>query len=173
MNEISTDLFEHTTPPAMMPISSDSTPTACQTATPIPETVSAMEPRFRKSMSARHRIRRSIPGAMQNQRPSSPESQNGTTDHAEPIRAETWSNPSQEPQKLDNKPEVIRICLDETQAAVISAILDRHQAKTKICGVLCAVTRSFRPAAGIVTVELQILEVDRRTVNAVRKLLRA
>jgi hypothetical protein len=172
MNEISTDLFEHTTPPAMMPISSDSTPTACQTATPIPETVSAMEPRFRKSMSARRRIRRSMPGAMQNQRPSSSESPSGNVAAAEPIRAETSSNPPQAQQKPANKPEIICVTLNVDQAKTLGPILDRHRQTNRIMGLLCTITRSYRPSAGCVTVELQILEVDRRTANAVRKLLR-
>jgi hypothetical protein len=128
MNEISTDLFEHTTPPAMMPISSDSTPTACQTATPTPETVSAMEPRFRKSMSARRRIRRSMPGVMQNQRPSSSESPSGNVAAAERIRAEISSNPPQELQKPASEPEIVRITLDQNQVA--------------ITGLLAVITRS-------------------------------
>jgi hypothetical protein len=165
VKEIPQDLFQRETPVAMATISRPKAPAICPVI-PIPETISATEPRFRKSL--RHRVSRKPAALAKNQCAS----QNGSTDHAEPIRAETSSNPSQDQQKPDNNSEVIRICLDETQAAVISAILDRHQAKTKICGVLCALTRSYRPAEGCTTVELQVLEADQRTIAALRKIAR-
>src|SRR6266436_6405798 len=147
MKNIQRDLFRRETPVAMATISRPKAPAICPVI-PIPETISATEPRFRKSL--RHRVSRKPAALAKNQCVS----QNGSTDHAEPIRAETSSNPSQDQQKPDNngkiregrpgktvvchdsfllgEPEIIRITLDETQAAMLGPILDQHRDKTKM-----------------------------------------
>jgi hypothetical protein len=70
------------------------------------------------------------------------------------------------------RPKILRLTLDETQASIVGPLLDRHRDATKITGLLCVLARSFRPAAGMVTIELQILPVDRRTVSALERLVR-
>jgi hypothetical protein len=68
------------------------------------------------------------------------------------------------------KREVLRLTLDADQARIVGPLLDKHRDTTKITGLLAVLARSYRPTVGMVTVELQILEVDRLTVNAVRKI---
>jgi hypothetical protein len=123
-----------------------------------------------RSTLARRRVRSSMPGAMQNQRPSSSESRNGNVAAAEPIRAETSSNTPQKPQKPASEPEIVRVTLDQNQAAILGPVIDKHRDATRITGLLAALTRSYRPAAGMVTLELQVLEADQRTIAAVRKI---
>jgi hypothetical protein len=111
-----------------------------------------------RSTLARRRVRSSMPGTMETKSPSSPAPQNGNVSHD----AETITSPGNQPQKTASEPEIVRLTLDETQSSILSQILDRHHEATRITGLLAAVTRSYRAAAGMVTVELQILEADRR-----------
>jgi len=62
--------------------------------------------------------------------------------------------------------------LDQTQSAIVGPLLDKHRDASKITGLLCVLAKSFRPIEGCVTLELQILRVDRKTANQVLKLLR-
>jgi len=80
------------------------------------------------------------------------------------------SSESESNQKAAESPEIIRITLDQTQAAILDPILDRHRAQTKITGVLAVLARSYRPSAGMVTLELQIVEADERTIAALHKI---
>ena len=94
-----------------------------------------------------------------------------------PDRRGTWQT-KRKPNDNEPRPqtetasqnEIIRITLDETQAAILAPILDKHRAATRITGLLAAVTRSFRPVAGCISVELQVLETDQRTIAALRKI---
>jgi hypothetical protein len=158
MKRIFTDLFEHATPLAMMPISSAKTSTVGQPPT---ISISAMESRskFRKSIRARRRVSRT--GAAPGRPKEKP------IDNEPRPQTETASRELPHP-----KPEVLRLTLDADQTRIVGPLLDKHRDATKVTGLLAVLARSFRPAAGRVTLELQILEVDRRRANAVRKLFR-
>jgi hypothetical protein len=82
------------------------------------------------------------------------------------------SSESESNQKAAESPEIIRITLDQNQAAILAPMLDRHRAQTKITGLFCALTRSFRPAVGMVTLELQILDVGQGVIAALKKIAR-
>jgi hypothetical protein len=118
-----------------------------------------------RSTPARRLGRASMPGAIQPKSPNSPAPQNGNV-----SAAETITSPGNQPQKTASEPEIVRLTLDETQSSILSQILDRHREATRITGLLAAVTRSYRAAAGMVTVELQLVEVDQRTIAALCKL---
>jgi hypothetical protein len=62
--------------------------------------------------------------------------------------------------------------LDEIQSTLLNPLLNKQRDAKKITGLLCVVSRSFRPCAGMVTIELQIVEVDQRTIAALRKIAR-
>jgi hypothetical protein len=158
MNGISTDLFEHATPPATMPISSAKTSTVGQ---PPMISISAMESRskFRKSIRARRRVSRT--GAAPGRPKEKP------IDNAPGPQTETASRELPHPE-----PEVLRLTLDAEQAAILGPALDKHRKATKITGLFCAITRSYRPSAGMVSVELQLIETDQRTIAALRKIAR-
>jgi len=68
--------------------------------------------------------------------------------------------------------QVIRIPLDSSQLERLKPILDTNRNATKLEGILCTLSRAYSPAAGLTVLELQVLPVDRRTANAVCKLLR-
>jgi hypothetical protein len=153
------DLFQSSTVEMTKAISSAS-------ILPISELVNQMaRRRTPRSIPARRRVTRQR--TAQNRRRASP---NGNTEHAEPIRAETSSNPSQDQQKPDNKPEIICVTLNADQAKTLSPILDRHRQANRIMGLLCTITRSYRPSSEMITVELQVLEADQRTIAALRKI---
>jgi hypothetical protein len=150
MKKTDLDLFPDATLPAILTISRNSTSTACPAPT---ISISATESRskFRRSIGVRRRV--------------------------SPIGAEP-GKPKEKPNDNEPRPqtetasqnEIIRITLDETQAAILAPILDKHRAATRITGLLAAVTRSFRPVAGCISVELQVLETDQRTIAALRKI---
>jgi hypothetical protein len=75
-------------------------------------------------------------------------------------------------QQTASEPQIVRITLDETQTAIVGPLLDKQSDATKITRLLCVLARSFRPAAGMVTLELQILPVTRRTLTALQKISR-
>jgi hypothetical protein len=62
--------------------------------------------------------------------------------------------------------------LDETQSAIVNPLLDKHRDASKITGLLCVLAKSFRPIQGCVTLELQLLEVDQRSIAALQKISR-
>jgi hypothetical protein len=158
MNGISTDLFEHATPPTMMTISSAKT----STVGPPPTTsISAMESRskFRKSIRARRRVSRT--GAA----PGGPKEK--PNENEPRPQMETASRELPHP-----KPEVLRLTLDADQTKIVDPLLDKHRDATRITGLLAALTRSYRAAAGFITIELQVLEADQRTIAALRKIPR-
>jgi hypothetical protein len=174
MKNTSQDLFQSSTanmtPSMAKPMSSPNTPNFSETV----NRLAARRPQ--RSIPARRRVRGSLtPSAMENQRLSSFESQNGNV----AVNAETITSPGNQsgptplaPKTLASNPEIVRITLDTNQAAILGPILDHHRAKTKITGVLCALTRSFRPSAGCTTLEMQVLEADQRTIAALIKIAR-
>jgi hypothetical protein len=100
------------------------------------------------------------------------ESQNGNVADPETITSpENQSGPpALAPKTPASEPEIIRITLDQTQVAILGPVIDKHRDATRITGLLAVITRSYRASAGIVTVELQILEADRRTIAALHKI---
>jgi hypothetical protein len=62
--------------------------------------------------------------------------------------------------------------LDETQTAIVEPLLDKDRDASKITGLLCVLAKSFRPAEGCVTLELQLLPTSQRTIAALRKIAR-
>jgi hypothetical protein len=77
--------------------------------------------------------------------------------------------PQTQPQQPARKPQIVRITLDETQTAIVGPLLDNHRDATKITGLLCVLARSFRPVAGMITIELQLLVANQRVIAALEK----
>lgn len=76
----------------------------------------------------------------------------------------------QQQQQPASEPQTVRITLDETQTAIVGPLLDKHRDASKITGLLAVLAKSFRPAEGCVTLELQLIEVDQRSIAALRKI---
>jgi hypothetical protein len=75
-----------------------------------------------------------------------------------------------QPASASSTPQIIKITLDQSQAAIINPMLDKHRDATKITGLLAALTRSYSPIEGCVTLELQLIEVDRRSLTTLQKI---
>ena len=126
-----------------------------------------------RSIPPRHRVHTSTPGAIQPKSPNSPAPQNGKKSDAQTITIpgnQPGPTPLLAPKTNAGNSEIVKLTLGPEQSEIIGAILDRHRDKTKITGVLCALTRSFRPSAGCTTLEMQVLEVNQRTIDALRKI---
>jgi hypothetical protein len=85
-------------------------------------------------------------------------------------QTETATNPPASPTLPER--QVIRIPLDSAQLERLTPILDAHRNASKLEGIFCTLSRAYSPVAGVTVLELQLLEVDRRTANAVVKLVR-
>jgi hypothetical protein len=88
------------------------------------------------------------------------------------LAASGCSNPPQEPQKPASEPEIVRIPLDSNQLERVAPILDVAKSTSRLEGIFCTLSRAYSPVAGTTVLELQVMRLDRRIANAVRKLLR-
>jgi hypothetical protein len=96
---------------------------------------------------------------------------NADTQARKPSAREPQTSETQ-PQQPASKPQFVRITLDETQTAILEPILNKHRDATTITGLLCVVSKSFRPFEGCVTIELQVLVANQRVIAALEKITR-
>jgi hypothetical protein len=85
------------------------------------------------------------------------------------AKSRTLPRPQQQPA---SEPQIVRITLDETQTAIVGPLPDKHRNQSGITGLLAVLAKSFRPIEGCVTLELQLIEVDQRSIAALRKIAR-
>src|SRR5271165_2324518 len=169
MQKMSTDLFEHSTPLAMMFTSRNSTSAApprnsCTTSTPImstgPPRAQPASPRSSTTNSRRRRYTKKSAAVGAKEKPNQ-------STRPQTLTASTLPNSTE----LTGR-QIIRIPLDCDQVKRLAPVLDANRNATKLEGVLCTLSRAYSPAAGFSVLELQILRVDRKTANQVLKLVR-
>jgi hypothetical protein len=78
--------------------------------------------------------------------------------------------PQTQPQQPASKPQIVKITLDEIQSRILEPLLSEHRRATEISGLLCVVSKSFRPSEGSVTIELQIIPASQRAIAALEKI---
>jgi hypothetical protein len=67
---------------------------------------------------------------------------------------------------------LLKITLTVDQAAALEPLLVAHRQRTGITGLFAAITRSYRSETQGVTVELQLIPLNRRLTAAITKAAR-
>jgi hypothetical protein len=129
----------------------------------LPETLitAARRSQFRKSIRARRSPKIHVAAGQPAEDLKKPRQRQQT---------QTANNPPVSPTLPER--QVIRIPLDFTQLERLQPILDASRKANRFEGILCTLSRAYSPAAGVTVLELQLLEVDRRTTAALRKITR-